>query len=283
MHRLCCVAPIAALSLLGACDGAAGEFGDEPSSRREASLARVIAAAERTVEAGASALSAEVGNRVVGYVLRGRIDLRAGYRACARVEQIRGARGQGFLANRVLWLAGGAGAISYGKRRGSWDHVLKGLPPGAPAPQCPKGGGWLNDHPPTLGLSRPSDTEAATTGAESYLHLAMMAITRLREGALRVRPLNRSRAIEVEIDFGRYDERPPDRDEDAWEVRPLLRSAGTLPVTVRFDHADRLIGIDLEAPGDVGRGSAGPVRVSLALSRLGRERPVSEVVVSAHE
>jgi hypothetical protein len=277
-------ASLAAVSLLAACNGAERPVDSEEPSPDQASLAEVVAAAERTVEAGASAMTAEVGNRAVGYRLTGRVDFAAGYRACARIDEVHGSRGHRFLAGGLLWLAGAEGTITYGDRRGSWDHVIKGVLPGDRPPRCARGGGWFDDHPPTLELFRPRGVAGGLTGAESYLHLAMMAITRLREGALRVVPADRSQAVQVEIDFGRYDEEPPSRDEDAWEVRPLLRRARTLPVTVTVDQAERLTGIDLAAPSTVRRGPAAPpVRVSLALTRLGEPRSVPEVVVTAIE
>lgn len=288
MHCLGFAALLAVLPVfLTACGGGVDAGGREDGSE-SASLGEVALAAERTVDAGASEITVEVDNGVAGYKLRGRVDFSLGYRACVWVDEARGARSVSFPAGTLLWLAGDEGTITYGNRRGSWDHVLKG-PSSEDPPRCTEGGGWLDDHPPTLALYRSRDPfhlpPGGSTGAESYVHLALMAITRFDEGALRLVPGSDSGdSVEVEIDFSRYDQEPPSRDEDAWEVRPLLQAAKTIPVRVGLDEDGRLTGVEFEAPSTVhGNSSGGPVGVSVALSAIGEARRVPKALVTAME
>ena len=147
------------------------------------------------------------------YVLRGRIDLRRGYRFLAHASG-----GVATTRPSTIWLGGA---------RGLYDHLIKGkLGSGRPY--------WLDDHPPTLPMARRFNE----VGAEDYVQLAMLALTKADPRQNR-------------FDFSRLDHRPPRRDEDAWVVRPLLRTIGEIPLDWALDANGHPRSLRFETPDSV--------------------------------
>jgi hypothetical protein len=252
------LAPVAAA--LGGCDDTRpAAVGDTRES--------LTAAAERTLAAGPSRIVATVRSRGVRYWLAGRVDVARGYRLCAAISQAP----TGYLAGRVLWLEG---------RDGGYGTLT------AHGRRCDRHAGWLDDHPSTMDLFDLRRIPAGgRTGAEDYLHSALLAMTHLtgsavlRENGSRC---GRSRCHRVLLAFRSFDREPPQRDEDSWTLRPLVRSLGRHRVEVRVGPAgfvDRLRLAVARAPGRTPR----PVTVALALSHFGQEARVPRVWARAIE
>jgi hypothetical protein len=191
-----------------------------------------------------------------------------------------------FLKDHMLWLAG---------NRGTYDTVTMPIPlrKGAalPPPRC-KRNGWFDDHPPTLalkesrGLNTPARGEGGLRliGVENYLPMALLALADLRQGAVRAAPLD-DRSYRVAVDFARLDTKPDERDEDAWQMRPLLRRTAELPVTVTINSHGYVSdpSFTAESPRRGGEDSGSSLSVQLRLSDIGNERAVPVARVFAIE
>lgn len=213
----------------------------EPPSLREA--------AERTMAAGPARITATVRAGRVRYRLSGRWDPTRGYRVCVRIED---GPSPAYLERRVLWLEGRHWA--YGTLLG---HT------------CGRDRSWFDDHPPTLPLFDIKRLPAGgRTGAEDYLHAALLALGGMSDRAL--------------IDFREFDRDPPRRDEDGWTLRPLLRELGIRRVHVRVGRDGFVERLRLTAPGG-SRRSPGPAEVVLRLEGFGDEPRVPRAVAYAIE
>jgi hypothetical protein len=177
------------------------------------------------------------------YELDGRIQLgAAGYRVCGTLDRAPA----GFLAGRTLWLE---------RRDADYGTLTAG--------SCRRSALWFDDHPPTLELP------GRRVGGEDLLHAALVAL-----GAVGRLPALAPGTHTDAIDFAALDTDPPRRDEDGWTMRPLLRSLGRHPVTVRVNEdgvVDRLV--------LVARGAL----VELRLSRFGGVPRVPPAVALAIE
>jgi hypothetical protein len=224
-------------------------------------------AAERTLAAGPSRVVATVRSGDVRYRLRGRVDVSRGYRLCAGI----GRAPTRWLARRVLWLEG---------RGGSYGTLT------AHGRRCERDAGWLDDHPPTLDLFDVRRLPAGgRTGAEDYLHSALLAMTALTGPAVSGgsgSQCGRSRCHRVLVAFRSFDREPPRRDEDSWTLRPLVRSLGSHRVEVRVGPAGFVDRLRLAVPRAPGR-TPRPVTVALALSRFGQEARLPRVWARAIE
>ena len=258
---------------------------DQSRSPRPA-LEIVVGASARTAAAPPSRVAISIGGGTIDYELRGRLDLRRGYRFCGRA---------GVVFERVvprgtaLWVAGNRGTLA-GKGnfydhfarfssvtrspRLTWTHALR----------C-KRRPWTDDHPPTLPLTGKNGSTASNAGAESYVHLALLALTRTETGAVSATRLGDHGRYRIVFDYMRFDGRPPVRDEDTWEVRRLLRSASELPIDMSIDSAGYFRRLRFAAPRPIGPGSVAdaPVTIDLRLSAIGEERPVPLAMVSSIE
>jgi len=262
----------------------------QPPAGRSVSAAQVFRAANRTRDAKAALVTFSVATPDGAYRLRGRLDLRHGYRICARVEQTPPG-GDRFYRRKLLWIEG---------RRGSYSDLIHGPPQRKPpglSGGCPTGA-WLDDHPPTLPLYRsrsagayfpPGGMLAADSGAEFFMHLSALALTQLKDGATVTEPDSRAssspRSSLIEIDFRRFIRKPKERNEDSQIVRPLLRSVGKVPVRVTIDPRRRISSISFSTPNPIRRGprSRGSVRVHLELSHIGEAGPVPAARATAME
>jgi hypothetical protein len=255
---------------------------DQSRSPRPA-LEIVVRASARTIATPPSRVAISIGGGTVEYQLRGRLDLRRGYRFCGRA---------GVVSERVvfggpaLWVAGNRGALAGNDN--TYDHVARfsGVtrPPRLTwtrALRC-KRSPWIDDHPPTLPLTGKNRSTVANAGAESYVHLALLALTRTGTGASSATRLGDRGRYRIAFDYRRFDRRPPVRDEDTREVRPLLRSAGELPIDVSIDSAGYFRRLRFAAPRPIRPGSVAnaPVTVDLKLSAIGDERPVPLATVN---
>ncbi len=186
------------------------------------------------------------------YRLVGRMTMSEGYRMCAA---IRAAPARSYSAGRVLWLAG---------RDGSYHSLTAG------GRHCRRRAVWFDSHPPTLDLFSFRIDAGARSGAEDYLHAALLALGEVTHPGRQT------------VDFGRFDREPRRRNEDSWTVRPLVSALGDQVVEVRVGPGGRLERLELEAPAR-GRRMPRPVTVSLELSRLGRTPPIPYMRASAIE
>ena len=198
----------------------------------------------------------------VRYRLTGRLDPAGGYRLCAPMVEAP----TEFLRGRSLWLDGRARAGTYGTLT-------------APGRRCSPHLTWLDDHPPTLQLYQGEHLpwpRGGRTGAEDFLHAALVAFTRLDERSVSAasrRPCGRSECFRLQVAFDALDRQPMRRDEDGWTVRPLLRSLARHRVALRVDADGFLDRLSLSAPGPLSRGPK-TVHVDIDLSAFGEERQV---------
>lgn len=232
---------------LAGCDGdEESELGSPPDAR-----STLVRAAQSTLEAGPSWASMAVRSRAGNYRVRGRLDPADGYRFCGDVFS---APAKSFLL-RLLWLEGRAG--SHGTLT-------------APVPWCTRRAMWLDDHPPTLPLD-------GGAGAEDFLHAALTALTGLTPATVPSASVSRcggSECVQAVVDFRALDRKPTSRDEDAWTLRPLLRSLGRHPITARIDSRGRVSRFVLAGQ---------QVTVSVEISNYGEEARVPRVHVDAIE
>ena len=168
---------------------------------------------------------------------------------------IRAAPARSYSAGRVLWLAG---------RDGSYHSLTAG------GRRCRRRGVWFDSHPPTLNLFSFRIDAGARSGAEEYLHAALLALGEV------------TRPGRLAVAFGRFDREPRRRNEDSWTVRPLLRALGDQVVEIRVGRGGKVVRLELEAPA-TGRRMPRPVTVSLRLSRLGRTPAIPYMRASAIE
>ena len=210
---------------------------------------RLEDAAERTREKGPAHLTATVRAGRVRYRLDGRWDPTRGYRVCAAIEQAP----LSYLARRVVWLEG-------------QDRAYGTLT--AHGRRCRRDSPWFDDHPPTLELFNVGHYRAGVvfpTGAEDYLHAALLALDGVSSPALLTEtsaPCGRSRCHRAVIDFRAFDRDPPRRDEDGWTLRPLLRQLGTRAVEVRVGPGGAVERLRLQTPA-LSRRAPGPAEVEL--------------------
>ena len=271
---------VAALTLsltLAACGGGDGARAPTPGEVR----AEVLAAVDRTVEAHSARLAVTLRSSAGEYRMQGRVDLRRGaYRTCLRVTRTPPAS-LAYLRGKTVWLSG---------RNGLYDVYVKGLI-GKEAGCGPAS--WLDDHSPTIDLynTKPGSlpSAGAEIGGEDFLHMALLALTRTREGILSasssaVQP-DAQGAYRVSFDFNRFNRKPPQRDEDNWFLRPLLDLTGSIPITIGVDPRGYVRHLAFVAPSPVKRGrlQGTKVRIDLRLSSLGRSLPVPIVYASAIE
>jgi hypothetical protein len=216
----------------------------------------VIEAADRTLDAGPSGIEATLRSGRVRYRLDGHLDPAGGYRVCAAIAGVP----SGYLRGGSLWLEGRAGTFGTLTTR---------------ARRCARAALWLDDHPPTL--------ELPEAGAEDFLHAALVALTGMRNGTVTAAEsyaCGPSQCYRIDVDFAALDRKPRQRDEDTWTLRPLLRSLGRHPVTLRVDSDGFLDRLVLAAPGPT---QSKLVRVEIDLSRFGNEDPVPVVHADAIE
>ncbi len=222
-------------------------------------------AAERTRAKGPAHMTATVRAGGVRYRLDGRWDPTRGYRVCAAIERAP----RSYFAGRVVWLEG-------------QDRTYGTLT----AHDCRRDSSWFDDHPPTLELFDIEQHPAGgRTGAEDYLHAALLALDGLSSPALlsdTSAPCGRSRCHRAVIDFRAFDRDPPRRDEDGWTLRPLLRQLGTRAIEVKVGPGGLVERLRVRAPALSTR-SPRPAEVELFLSRFGRESRVPRVIAYAIE
>jgi len=261
---------VALFSVVGSLVIACGD--GEPAPRSDP-LADVVDSAHKTAAAGPSRVSAEVHGSEGQYALIGAFDPSDGYRLCAEIQRTPHPPNS-YFRGRTLWLE---------ERNGTYGTLTAA---GAP---CPREG-WLDDHPPTLPLSEvgePSDPAGGETGAEDFLHVALLALTQMKssaiEASLEGEP-DESTSYEVVIDFRHFDQDPPARDEDTWTLRPLLRSLGRYPVDVRVQSGGFIDRMRFAAPGlHTGELTPSAVGVDLRLSDFGEAPRVPRVDARAIE
>lgn len=274
------------LAAVGSCLalGALGCGGGNAAPDSDKALQEVVAAANRTTRAGPSHIIASTHHPGGSYSADGRVDFAHGYRMCAQIERTPGGQ-LDFLEGHMLWLAGSGG---------TYDTVTRPIPVEKgvvlPPPRCRRNG-WFDDHPPTLalrearGLKTPARGEGGLRllGAENYLHMALLALADLERGAVRAAPLG-DRGYRVAVDFARLDTKPDERDEDAWQMRPLLRRTGELPVTVTINSEGYVSELGLKAESPIRSGEdSGRLAVHLRLSAIGNEQAVPVARVFAIE
>lgn len=262
---------LAAVAAVAVAAALAGGCGDDEAPADP--LKTVIAAAERTAGAGASSVEVAVGTADAEYSLAGTLDLAEQYRLLAEVE----AGPVDYLQGQEVWIA---------RVDGDFGTLTRSRPDaGGAGPPDPLGGAWFDDHPPTL----PLDPEAellpvrpgGLTGAEDYLHLALLALRETPAAAASAEALDEPDTYRVLVGLDRDGVEPPDRDEDFWTLEPLAKAAGELTVEVEVEDG-YLHALSLEAPaltsGPGARGGADrsqpSVAVSLVLSDYGEADPV---------
>jgi hypothetical protein len=242
---------------LAACSEEEGRPAPVPGPERTA-----LIAVKQTLAAGPMRVAATLRSGRVRYRLAGRLDPAGGYRLCAAMVEAP----TEYLRGRSLWLDGRARAGTYGTLT-------------APGRRCARRLTWFDDHPPTLQLYRGDHLpwpRGGRTGAEDFLHAALVAFTRLGDtsvSAVTRRPCGRSECFYVQAAFDSLDREPTRRDEDGWTLRPLLRSLARRPVALRVDSEGFLDRLSLTAPGPLSRGPK-TVHVDLGLSAFGDERRV---------
>jgi hypothetical protein len=113
--------------------------------------------------------------------------------------------------------------------------------------------------------------------------MALLALADLELGAVKGASLD-DRSYRVAVDFARLDTKPDERDEDAWEMRPLLRHAGELPVTVTINADGYVSDLRFKAESPMHSGEdSDRLAVHLRLSDIGNERAVPVARVFAIE
>jgi hypothetical protein len=233
----------------------------------EAPGSTLTEAARRTFAAGPSRIEVTVQSADVRYRLAGRLDASRGYRLCSAI----GGAPTGYLAGRVLWLEG---------RRATYGTLT------AHGSRCARGAPWLDDHPPTMELFDVRAIPAGgRAGAEDYLHATLLALTSLQRGSAtqeRGLPCGRSRCYAMPVDFGKFDREPPERDEDAWTLRPLVRALASHRIDVRVGRAGFVDRLRLAVPAH-GERMPGPVTVALRLFDFGQAAGVPRVQAKAVE
>jgi hypothetical protein len=255
-----CLIPVL---VLDACDGEKQKPGPAPDPRMT-----LIQAAEKTLDAGPALVRVTVRSGPVRYRLDGHLDPAGNYRLCAVI-----AAGRDYLRGRLLWLEGRAG--SYGTLTTENER-------------CVRRALWLDDHPPTLELSdadRLSQSPRAEWGGEDFLHAALVALTGVGTRtviAAQARACGRSQCYEAEVDFERLDRKPRQRDEDGWTLRPLLRSLGRHPVSLRVAPDGFVDRLAVSAPGPFRHGPT-TARVAFELSGFGEGNRVPSVSAQALE
>jgi hypothetical protein len=219
------VALLAGGTLIGGCD----IDGDQDPGPRPDIRLRLMRAAQSTLGAGPSRVTATVGADAIRYRVRGSLDPEGGYRLCGLVVKAAPAE---FLLGHSLWLEGRAG--SYG--------TLTTL---SASRRCRRAATWLDDHPPTLDLR--AGPRVGREG-EDLLHATLIALTALPSAPVsdaRASECGDSECVQAVVDFATLDQKPAQRDEDGWTLRPLLRSLGRHPITVRIDRDGYLSRIEL--------------------------------------
>jgi hypothetical protein len=145
---------------------------------------------------------------------------------------------------------------------------------------------WFDDHAPSLELFDIGRLPAGgRTGAEDYLHAALLALNGLPGRALvndSDTPCGRYLCHRAAIDFRAFDREPPKRDEDGWTLRPLLRSLAVRVVEMRVGRRGYVEGLRVAVPG-LSKRSPGPVRVELSLAGVGEERRVPYARAHSYE
>jgi hypothetical protein len=250
--------------------------GDDPSRSPSQPREVVIAASKRTTAAEPSRVATSIRGQAFEYELRGRLDLRRGYRFCGRAAII-----SDNLSDRgtALWVAGHRGSLA--GRSHTYDHVAR-FSDVTRTPRLTwnralhcKRGNWIDDHPPILPLPARNASAASNIGAESYLHLALLALTRAGKGTASATRLGRAAhdhgRYRIVFDYRRFDIKPPVRDEDTWEVRPLLRAARQLPIDVWIDSAGYLHRLRFALPPPIGRDSMAKAPVTVDMKLLAIE------------
>ena len=255
--------------------------GDADSSQPDAGVAVSAALADGPVTAAISTTSA-----VGDYTIDGDLDADGdSYRLCGEVTE---KPDQPYEGDSVtVFMGDGAGEYRTLMKfepegRGDSGFTI----PGADRPPC-SGQGWLDDHPPSLALFQygpdggPSYPTGGEFGAESYMQLALLALTRFDAGA---GPALSSSGDEIKLpfDFLAADERPKGRNEDRWQMEPLLRRTGETELTLTTEEG-RLASLSFTAPGQLGGKWSGPVDVSVVLGDPGSGESVDPAVVYAME
>jgi hypothetical protein len=250
-----------ALLLLGLSGGSLCACRESGRAAAHAPGPTLRSALERTLAAGPARVQAAVRTGPARYRLVGRVDPSKGYRLCAAIRQAP----RRYQERRSLWLEGS-----------DWSYgTLTAF-----GRRCGPSAFWLDDHPPTLALVDGNHGHGSrAAGAEDYLHAELLALTRL-PGRAASRPTvgdcGGSRCFRVVVAFGMFDREAPQRDEDGWTLRPLLRALGRQPVELRVSPAGFVDRVRLVAPGGTERIPA-RVRVGLRLSRFGEALPVPHV------
>lgn len=273
------------VALAGAFAAVMSEDTGEDMARPQTTLEVVVGAFERTTAARPSRLASSIGGWALEYALRGRLDLTRGYRFCGRAAI------DGEIPRATaLWVAADRGSLA-GKNR-TYDHVAQFSDATRTRPltwrralRC-KRSGWVDDHPPTLPVTATNRSTAFDVGAESYVHLALLALTRTEEGTVSATMLRGAHGrYRIVFAYRRFDRRPPVEDDDAREIRRLLRAAGELPIDVSIDSAGYVRRLGLAAPRPTGPDSVAkaPITVELKLSAIGHEQPVPLATVNAIE
>lgn len=270
--------PCAALALLYGCsnDDAAG---DSPAEL-ELDVAITSALAGGPVEAKLSTSSA-----VGRYAIEGDLDVRdATYRLCGQLNEKPEEPFEGDHPD--VFLGDGAG---------EYRTLLKfkptsSLPASASYPDDAEGcsaKGWLDDHPPSLPLFEygpdggPGFPGGGEYGAESYMQLALLALTEFKKGAGAIEGSGEN-DYELPFNFLEADTPPEGRNEDRWQMEPLMRRAGTTDLQVVTENGS-LKSLSFQAPGELKGKWAGPVDVSFELGAPGSGAPVPSAVVYAME
>jgi hypothetical protein len=262
-----------AVALLSAVGSVAIACGDRERAPTADPLSDALDAANRTVAAGPSRVSAAVQGDAGEYALIGAVDPSDGYRLCAEIQRTPDPP-DSYLRGRTLWLE---------ERNNTYGTLTAAKAP------CPEQG-WFDDHPPTLPLSDVGellDPAGGETGAEDFLHVGLLALIQMESSAIEASledETDESTSYEVVIDFRRFDEDPPVHDEDIWTLRPLLRSLGRYPIEVQINSGGFIDRVWFAAPGlHTGEPTLSAVSVDLRLADFGEAPRVPRVVATAIE
>jgi hypothetical protein len=254
--------------------------GDDESDDSTDALGAVIDASEKTIATGPAQVQGSVLGSAGEYEISGRFDPGGGYRLCAEIERAPG----GYLRGRTVWLE---------ERKGTYGTLTAPLPTRASSPPtnptCPRGG-WFDDHPPTLPLYLPKGIDVPAggqSGAEDFVHATLLAVTQMKSAAIKASTADgcgEGACYEVHIDFGHFDRKPPERDEDLWTLRPLLRSFGEYPVEVRVNSQGLVDRVQLAAPSPLEKDpTPSAVAVDIRLSDFGDAPAVPRAQATAIE
>lgn len=261
------------MALLSGCGG-----GGEEDSETSLDPGAAITA---TLDEGPVTAELSTTSPVGRYTLTGDLDVNEGvYRFCGPISE---KPEESFEDDSpTVFLGDGAGHYRTLMKFGRMDLGF-GASEGEPCDRS----GWLDDHPPSLPLFEygpdggPGYPTGGEYGAESYMQLALLALTEFEKGSGPVEATGENE-FTVPFNFQAADKPPKGRSEDRWQMEPLMRRTGQTDLRLTTEEAT-LTSLSFQGPSQVKGRWAGPVDVSLVLGAPGSGAPVEPAEVSAME